>query len=166
MSGLSGLPWNSSLRKTSSTSRGPLTAITGIEPTIRPTTGPYFSNQLPDMVKWTFFVGRNGKVPSKGRHGGPDQHTQHTCSLLIFSTLAIVCNVSTLQQFDKWACLRVPMERAERDSSVIGQWQRARLSLDCSSNKDSSDSDPSYHLFTCWPSCWNIVGLLIPMFES
>jgi len=76
--------------------------------------------------------------------------------------LAIVFSVlSTLQQFDKWACLRVHMERADRDSSVNGQLQRARLSLDCCPNKDSSDSDSSYHLFTCWPSCWNVVGLLI-----
>jgi len=53
------------------------------------------------------------------------------------------------------------MERAESDSSVIGQLRRARLSLACCSHNNSSDSDPSYHLSTCGPSCWNVVGLLI-----
>jgi len=45
--------------------------------------------------------------------------------------------LSTLQQFDKWAHLSVHMERAGRDSSVIGQLQRVHLLLDCCSKKDS-----------------------------
>jgi hypothetical protein len=56
----------------------------GVEPTIRPTTGPYFSSQLPDMVRWICFRGMKGIEPSIGIHGGPEENTKHTCCIFIF----------------------------------------------------------------------------------
>jgi hypothetical protein len=44
-------PWNSSLRRTSNTAFGPLTANAFFDPNTSPTTGPYLSSQLPAIVQ-------------------------------------------------------------------------------------------------------------------
>ena len=66
----SGLPWNSSRCKTSSTSLGLQTTMAGCFPSMRPTIGPYCLAHF-SICKCRYVEGTNGKDPTIGRQRGP-----------------------------------------------------------------------------------------------